>query len=231
MNQQPSKMISQLTDQEILHIGRNDPVNAGNIRSVFVQGIEQMRYQLDRIEKELSDFTQRTALLMTIAGLLAFLPSVIGLGPDYLSHFLVWTFPFLLLSLACFYFSSPRISALATQIPTAASGTPEELIILKAQSNALEDIWKRSLSLYNHVLEWYRFTSASIYMYITSFAANLYMFVFIGEPNVCSSVLLLFSLFVLGIWMVLRYQVKSERNISYGPVQLEIATGGPPHGV
>ena len=98
MNQQQQKMITQLTDQELLQIGQNDPVTAGKIKSVFEQGIEQIRYQLEYIRETLSDFTQRTALLMTIAGLLAFLPPFVGFGTDYLLHFLIWTFPFLILS-------------------------------------------------------------------------------------------------------------------------------------
>lgn len=228
MNQQQQKMITQLTDQELLQIGQTDSVRAGNIKSVFEQGIEDMKYQLEYINEVLSDFTQRTALLMTIAGLLAFLPPIVGLGSDYIHNFLIWTFPFLILSLVCFYFASPRINALAKQIPTAASGTPEELLILKAKSTALEYIWIRNIKLYDAVLEWYRFTSAFVYLYIASLVVNLYLFVFIGKPDICSSVLLFFSLLVLGIWMVLRYQVKSEKGLNFGPTQFDVATGGPP---
>ena len=226
MNESQPKMITQLTEQELLSIGKNDPATAEKVKSIFVQGIEQITYELERINEVLTDFTQRTALLMTIAGLLAFLPPIAGLGSEYLQHFLIWTFPLLLLSLVCFYFSSFRITGLATQIPTAASGTPEELLILKARSVALETIWTRSLALYNNVLEWYRFTSAFVYMYITSLVVNLYLFVFFGRPEPCVSALLLFSLLVLGIWMVLRGQVKSEKGLNFGPAQFNVAAGG-----
>ncbi|OHA41136.1 MAG: hypothetical protein A3J31_00210 [Candidatus Taylorbacteria bacterium RIFCSPLOWO2_02_FULL_48_16] len=227
MNQQQQKMITQLTDQELLQIGQNDPVTAGKIKSVFEQGIEQIRYQLEYIRETLSDFTQRTALLMTIAGLLAFLPPFVGFGTDYLRHFLIWTFPFLILSLICFYFSSPRINALIKQFPTAVENSPEELLILKSQSIALGHIWARSIKLYDSVLEWYRFTSAFVYLYITSLIVNFYLFVFIGKPDLCASLLLFFSLLVLGIWMIVHNQAKSQKGLDFGPTQLNIGVGAP----
>lgn len=227
MNPQPQKMITHLTDQELLYIGKTDPATAEKIKSVFVQGIEQIKYQLEYIHEMLSDFTQRTALLMTIAGLLAFLPSTAGFGADYLKHFLIWTFPFLISSLICFYFSSPRINALVKQFPTASEGSPEELLVLKSQSTALGHIWARSIKLYDSVLEWYRFTSAFIYLYIASLVVNLYLFVFIGKPDLCVSLLLLFSLLVLGVWMVVRHQAKSQKGVDFGPTQLNIGVGAP----
>lgn len=226
MNQQQQKMVTQFTDQELLQIGKTDPIKSENIRSVFEKGIEHMKYQLEYINEVLSDFTQRTALLMTIAGLLVFLPTIVELGSDYIHNFLIWTFPFLILSLICFYLASPRINAIAKQIPMAVPGTPEELIVLKAMFTALEYIWIRNIKLYDTVLEWYRFTSAFIYLYIASIVVNLYLFVFIGKPDICSSVLLFFSLLVLGIWMVLRYQAKSEKGLNFGPTQFDITTDG-----
>ena len=64
-----------------------------------------------RIEGYLSDFTNREGVLLTIAGIFSVLP-IIG-GKEYLLYFLAWIYPFLILGIIAYIFSTKRINIIS----------------------------------------------------------------------------------------------------------------------
>jgi hypothetical protein len=224
----PWKDVTQYTEGELDHIWITNKQLAQNIRDVYVGMITDVEGEHGRLNTTLSDFTQRSSALMTVSGLLAFLPSLIDIHAAYLQYFLIWTFPFLIIAIICFYPSSIRISAFSTQMPTASAGSALELIFLKARVVALQDIWRMNLKHYNKVLEWYRITTAFIYIYIFSFTINFYLFTFLGEPNLCISIIILLSVLVLGSCILFKGKMQSRKGVNYGPTQHEIGIGGGP---
>lgn len=221
------KDVIKYTDQEIEEISIKDPQTAISIRSVYSGMKGDLETELSRLSITLSDFTERTAALMAMSGLLTFLPSLINLQTGYLRYFLVWTFPFLFLAIISFYFSSVRVNSFATQMPTAPSGSTLEIIILKHRVIALQDIWRLNLENYNRVLEWYRGSSALLYMFVVSFSINLYFFTFVGKPEVCASSLVTFSVILIGIAIFYRGKMQSKKGVQYGPAEYNIGIGGP----
>lgn len=211
------KNASDFTDEELRLMVGNFDKKVPLIKSIFLQSIEETKYQISLINRAFDSFSQRNATTMTIAGLVSFLPSIVGLEIDYLKNFLIWTFPFLAIALISYYFSSVRPSALATQIPFFPPDSAEELLVLKAHAIANETIWKKYKEVYDSVIEYYRITSAYTYMYLISFTINFYVFVFEGGLSFCKSIFILTITFLVGAWIVLRHKLKSIKNINFGP--------------
>lgn len=188
-----NKDILSLADEEFEKIIANDPQEALKVRSILSQGINGIQAELDRIQLILSDITQRTSLLLTLAGLFSFLPQVFNFDTEYLKHFLVWTFPFLVFAIIFFYFASIRTNTVITQFPTAAEGTREELITLRIKAIGIQDMWNIFYISYNKTLKYYRYCSSAVYVYLISLVINLYIFTFLTIPDVCFSL----SFFIL----------------------------------
>jgi hypothetical protein len=211
-------MLSSLTDEELKQIARDNPVNAKLARELFHKDIVQIKEQRELINQALDGFTQRLGVQMTVAGLMSFLLPLIDFD---VRHFLIWIFPFLILALISFYFSSPRANALATQIPIAIEGSIEELLILKATHSAQETIWKMNKALYDEVLEWYRLTSACTYMYMVSFVVNFYLLVFFGKYGLQQAFPIFVASVSIGVFIFFRHKIKSQKNLNFGPIDLK----------
>lgn len=213
-----NKTAEQFTELELRDIFTNDPKNAKDIKSIYLEMIEELKSELNTINQALSEFNQRTSILMTISGLLAFLPSLTKTIDGYVEYFLLWTFPFLLMSFIFFYLSSPRITAVKKEMVIPLAGTANELIVLKSKLSAITEIWKMNLVLYDKVLEYYRITNSLLYIYIFSFSINFYIFVFIDKPDTYSSICMTISLVGFAIYLVLRTRLLSKKNIAYGTI-------------
>jgi hypothetical protein len=210
------KEATDFSDGELKLIYETDKSTAQKLRSIYLATFQGFESEINRISLILSDFTQRTSVSMTVSGLISFLPSLIGSNNEYLNHFLIWTFPFLLIAIVCFYFSSTRITSIPTQIPVYPPDTYLELVVLKNKVIAFQNIWKKNYDLYNKVLEWYRATSSFTYSYIISFSVNFYLFTFIGRPEICNSILILLSVLILSTCIFFRGKLQSTKSINYG---------------
>lgn len=188
MDQSP-KDIRKISTEDLLAIAKKDPeMVAGVLRNT----ISTLENQLERIDSSNSDITQRSALLLTVSGLLTFLPTLGNFGIEYLQCFLYTSFPFLILSLYFFYRSSVRAHALLSAIPIAPAGTSMEIVLLRDQGNALEQVWTAMKNNYDtEVLPNFRLLSASVYAYVFGFAIDLIYFSFIGFPQIWFSLLIL----------------------------------------
>lgn len=208
--------IFNLTDDELIKWADAD---FAATKGVLVDIVTLLQSEMQRIDLALSDFTQRSSILFAIAGLLTFLPALGNLSPDYLRHFLIWTFPWLLVSLFFFYLSSIRPSAMLSEFPVVQRNTAAEIILLKNQAKALEKVWRLMYLNFNKVRHFYTYCSATIYSYIFSFASNLAYFAFVGLPPYRFSANVVFLQIFLIYWLIesrkrqsrqLQYQVNLE---------------------
>lgn len=213
MNNLELKNVLDLSDEDILSSSEE---NATATRNILAQVIERYQSELNNHSRVLSDVTQRTALLMTIAGLLAFLPSIADFGELYLRHFLIWTFPFLITALCLYVPSSVRMSAIIKGMPIYLDSSRQNIITMRNLGTALETFWKKSVDIYNQSLQYFSYTSTSIYLYLISFTINLYLFTFVGQPPIIISLLLLSALLLLGAAKILKFRENSQKNIPFG---------------
>lgn len=138
----------------------------------------------DRIEKYLSDFTHREGVLLTVAGLFSLLPLVDA--EQVLPYFLAWVVPFLLVAIFTYVCSSKRINVVSR---ADSSHEPEPL-----NSKLLNDLLKKQ---YFSSMRFHKITDVALVSFFTSFVTNYYLIVFIGLPNLPTSIsLILLSILV-----------------------------------
>ena len=182
-------------------------------RDIYNQKIKFFNNELEKIRNILSSFTNGTGILLTIAGLLSFLPPLINTNHgEYLLNFLLWTFPFLLISIASYYPSSLRVSSIVKGHPFSPTGSEEDLEILKNQVQYLELVWRKSVENHDSVLFWNNITKSFIFAYIFSLISNFYCFVLYGKSNLWTSLILLTTSLLVATLLFLYPRMKSEKN-------------------
>lgn len=199
-------------------------------KSLLQQKINFFSSEVEKMDQIFSDFTARTNVLFTVAGLLSLLPAVKGVDASYLDYFLIWSFPFLLASLWTYYRSSLRIQPIIKGMIFAAGGLAAELSNSRNLEAYWSLIWQKYSDHYETVLFWNRITTALIYGYIISLSSNFYFFVFFGSPHVCTALTLLSLTVIAVIMLILLPILKSEKNISVGHTMVNTNVGGPPTG-
>lgn len=158
-----------------------------------------------RIEKYLSDFTNREGVLLTIAGLLSVLP-IIG-GKESLLYFLTWIYPFLILGITTYIFSAKRINIV--------SKINESRQFIQA-NKALKRNYLRVTRLHN-------LTDLLLVSFFVSFLFNYYLISFNDLPKVGTSVLITILSFLCGIF---RYLYISKIDKSDKSADLEMMPVG-----
>ncbi len=124
--------------------------------------IENYKEENLRIERYLSDFTARQGLLLTIAGLLTILPFS---NNNEIKYFLIWSMPFLILSIISYILSTKRINFISLEYST--------------PLNQFE-VNEKLKRVYFQSLKYFRFTDCFLVIYFTSFILNFYLINF-GE--------------------------------------------------
>lgn len=147
--------------------------------------ITLLNEEIEKIDFYLSNYTDRTSSLFTIAGLLSFLPPIVINNNIYIFYFLEYTLPFLLVALISYIPASFRIQSIIKLAEI--SSKPDELIDSTVNVIRLECVWKKSVENYDRVLKWSRFVHGLIYAYVISLVLNFYTFVFFGKPGLCMS--------------------------------------------
>lgn len=182
-------------------------------KDIYTQKIIFFNNELEKIGKILSNLTDGTGVLLTIAGLLSFLPPLLtNSGSEHLHLFLLWTFPFILISIATYYPASLRVSSIIKGCPFASIGSDMELDILKSRAQYLELVWKKSVENHDSVLFWNKLTKNLIYAYIFSMVSNFYVLVFYGKPSLCTSVILLVVSCLITTSLLIWQKIKSKKN-------------------
>lgn len=170
---------------------------------IYRQKIAFFTEELEKIGVILSNQTAGTGILLTIAGLLSFLPQLLITNNQYLPYFLSWTFWLLVAAIASYYPASLRVTSIVKGHPFASTGSPLETEILKNRTEYLDLVWRKSVENHDSVLLWNSISKSFLYAYFFSLVANLYVFVFHGTPDLCTSIsLLIGSLLVATILFV-----------------------------
>ena len=205
------KRVDQLNDNELREIAREGGERARVVRSVLKEGLARIDREMNRINTELSDFTQRDAALMTIAGLLALLPlPQSGDNLNLVRHFFVWVYPFLAIAIVGFFWGSVRMHANAAQLAIGAEGTEEELLILKGETTVAQNIWRTLNKTYERALGAHRVISTSILLYLIAFALHYGLFLFISIPDFYVSLQITVALILIGFLINYRNSRKSR---------------------
>lgn len=159
--------------------------------------------ELEKIGIILSNQTAGTNVLLTIAGLLSFLPQLLVSNAEYLSYFLIWTFWLLVIAIVSYYPASLRVSSIVKGHPFASTGSPEEAKILNNRTEYLDIVWRKSVENHDSVLLWNSISKSCLYGYFFSLVTNLYVFLLHGTPEFCTSILLLAGSLFISVFLFL----------------------------
>lgn len=169
-------------------------------KDIYKQQIDFYTFELERIARILSDQNAGTSTLLTIVGLLSFLPQLLISNVQYISSFLFWTFWILILAIATYWPASLRVSSIVKGHPFASTGSPLETEILKNRNDYLDLVWRKTVENHDSVLFWNNVSKSLLYAYLFSLVSNFYVFVFYGTPDFCTSLqLLMISMIVAGL--------------------------------
>ena len=182
---------------------------------MYIETIKHARSELDNLKNILSDFTQRTASLLTFAGLIVLLPSLIEYPSVYVFHFLKWTFPFLFISIILFILTSMRKNNTIKSLCIYYPNTIEELLGLKNQAFGFNENYKENYEFYLLIVRGYRLTNFLLYSYIFSFVINFYISIFLRIPNFYQSLYTLMLSLALSTFFVRIGPIFSRKNVSY----------------
>lgn len=186
---------------------------------IYQQKIVFFNEELEKIGKILSNLTDGTGVILTMAGLLSFLPQLVIMNDFYLPHFLLWTFWLLVIAVITYYPASLRVSSIVKGCPFAATGSNLQTEILKNRTEYLEIVWRKSVENHDSVMFWNSITKSFIYAYVFSLVSNLYIFTYFGTPNLCTSVLLLITALLVAIFLFALPKIKSQKGKVVGEVK------------
>lgn len=150
----------------------------------------------ERIEKYLSDFTTRQGVLLTIAGLLTLLPLA---DNQDINYFLLWSIPFLILSIAFYILSSKRINFIGNDFAMPLNYSDVNL--------KLRDVYFKSFN-------YFRLTDSLLIIFFTSFIINFYLTSFNFDINLYFKFFVLIFSLIVGI--IRYFSLKNSDEISYG---------------
>lgn len=139
-----------------------------------------------QIEEYLSDFTQRSSTLITIASLLMILPFFDN--EKTTSYFLIWIFPILVVAIGAYILSAKRLNFLPS--------VRKEMNFPPLTSEQINKIVKEN---YFNVLKFHRFTNIALITFFIIFISSFYLIFFIGFPEIKISILILILAVLVGI--------------------------------
>lgn len=181
-------------------------------KDIYEQQIVFYTIELEKIGKILSDQTARTGTLLTIVGLLSFLPQLLITNNEYISSFLLWTFWILVIAIATYWPASLRVSSIIKGQPFATTDSSLATEILKNRNGYLDIVWRKSVENHNSVLFWNSISKSLLYAYLFSLVSNFYVFVFHGTPDFCTSLLLLIASLVIAGLLFWIPKLKSQKS-------------------
>lgn len=179
---------------------------------IYKQKIAFFTEELEKIGKILSNQTASTGVLLTIAGLFSFLPQLLITNDAYFPSFLFWTFWLLVVAIGAYYPASLRVSSIVKGHPFAPTGSPQETEIFKNRTEYLDLVWRKSVENHDSVILWNSITKSLLYAYLFSLVSNLYVFVYYGNPSICTSILLLIGSLLVAIFFFTFPRIKSLKG-------------------
>jgi len=209
--------INQLKAQMYALLGQlpdTDSFNAPGINT-----IDGIKYEIGRMESFLRDLSQRGGTLMALSGIISLMPYTFL--PDsslFTRYYVFWIFPFLILAILAFIFSSFRKHTYQNLLkPNGTTNNVQEELIRMRQ------IWQETYNNYRESLVWHRISHIATQMFLFDCFLNFYIFAYYGalndQPLTCVA-----ALVVVGILIYVKFQLKSKIKNS----NLEIAIGATP---
>lgn len=178
-------------------------------------GIKELKFETQRIENTFDRLQQQEIGSMTIVGLLSFFVFVIVPNYELAKFFLIFVFPYLLLSLVIFvYFSSSRANIHRTSIAVGKKNTTSELLILRVEAIATQDIFRLLHDKYTKTLFWHNTHNLFVRIFILNFVLFSYIIFFHGIPNFCHTVLISLIVILTNL-LILFLQKRKSKTISY----------------
>lgn len=190
-----SKTIWELSDDELRGFVRANNPNVGYVRNMLNKRIAAMKDEMERIEWRLSDMTQRGATILILGSISL---ALVAVEQNNIEHFLSWVFPFLVVGIFSFIFSTSRKFGRISNMPIAAEGMEEELVFLRKEARGIAELWEGTNACYNKVLIWYNITAISFFLYFVLFLVNFYCYIFLKPLGVFEEVLIILFLLSLG---------------------------------
>lgn len=199
-----------VSDEKLETISKNENKKNG-YKKMFTEGIMEMRYEINRMEKFIDNFSQRGAALMTIAGLISLLPYAVSNSPlMFLKYYLLWIFPFLAVAILAYMVSSSKRNTYRISFSIAAANNFfEELSILRNEALSTQKIWRENYLDHQKSLRWHRINNIFIQLFLFSYILNFYLFVFGDLPNNKNSIIMMVELLVVGVLIYYKNFLKS----------------------
>lgn len=200
--------ITEYTDDEIRTFARNGGLEAAQIKSVLKQIIINRASGIQRFEAYLSDLTQQSTALLTVAGLFTLLPSLNN--PESIKYFLIWVFPFIFFSIFCFLISSSRAKSYVHDGLIAPEGTEDELVMMKLEVKAIRIVYSKMFEVYMKSLNWYRIMTIFLRIYFLSFIVTYYQLYFFQLFDFRDSIIVISLLSLISILIYLNTKFNSS---------------------
>jgi hypothetical protein len=104
------------------------------------------------------------------------------------------------------------VSSIVKWHPFAITGSPGETEILKNRTEYLDLVWRKSVGNHDSVLLWNSISKSLLYAYFLSLVTNLYVFVFLGTPDIGTSISLLTGSLLVAIFLFMFPRMKSLKG-------------------
>lgn len=190
------------------------PFNASEINA-----INEIKYEIGRMESFLRDLSQRGGILMALSGIISLMPyTFLQDSSLFIRFYVFWIFPFLILAILAFILSSFRKHTYQNLLKPSETtdGSQEEL-------TRMRQIWQETYNNYREALVWHRISHIATQMFLFDYFLNFYIFAYYDVLN-DQPLSYMATLMVVGILIYVKLQLKSKIKNGH----LETAMGSAP---
>ncbi|MCA9323703.1 hypothetical protein KC992_01230 [Candidatus Saccharibacteria bacterium] len=189
---------------------------------------EEISVETERLEKFTDRLLSKLSALMTLAGLISFLPFTVyenSANNAFLKYYLVWSFPLLVASVACWIVTFKKSAATTmNSLSVVESSDPEvTLQYLNSRLVMRDQLHKSTHNIYQRTRFYFGLSLSFVLAYLTMFILSFYFFIFYHLPEFYESLLLFVSV-LLWAYIFLDWYKKPKKAVD---VNTEIKIGKP----
>jgi hypothetical protein len=160
----------------------SDDTEEQRLLKIIKWGIEEMRYEIGRIEQFLGDLSTRSASLITASGLISLLPFFQD-SKHFFNYYVVYIFPFLAMGIFFYILAQRRSYVYKTLFSSPNFAYSNELQVLQSYSKATNDIWDSVHKDYQRSLILHNISSIFILCFLLGYILNFYSLFFNALPT------------------------------------------------